>query len=62
VAVGVYRRVGYKLERWHDVGWWQRPLRTDDRPPSQIETIAALQARDDWAGVLNRGLSDSGKE
>src|SRR5262245_39478674 len=22
-ALGVYRRVGYKLGRWHDVGWWQ---------------------------------------
>jgi L-amino acid N-acyltransferase YncA len=25
-AVGVYRNIGYKLGRWHDVGWWQRPL------------------------------------
>jgi phosphinothricin acetyltransferase len=24
--VGVYRRVGYKLGRWHDVGWWQLAL------------------------------------
>ena len=24
--VGVYREVGYKLGRWHDVGWWQRLL------------------------------------
>jgi L-amino acid N-acyltransferase YncA len=24
--VGTYRDVGYKFERWHDVGWWQRPL------------------------------------
>jgi phosphinothricin acetyltransferase len=23
---GVLRRVGYKLGRWHDVGWWQRSL------------------------------------
>jgi L-amino acid N-acyltransferase YncA len=21
--IGVYRRVGYKLGAWHDVGWWQ---------------------------------------
>jgi L-amino acid N-acyltransferase YncA len=24
--VGVYRRIGYKLGGWHDVGWWQREL------------------------------------
>jgi len=26
--IGTYRSVGYKLGAWHDVGWWQRPLRT----------------------------------
>ncbi len=25
-AIGVYREVGFKLGRWHDVGWWQRAL------------------------------------
>lgn len=25
-SVGVYRGIGYKLGRWHDVGWWQRRL------------------------------------
>ena len=24
--VGIYREVGYKFDRWHDVGWWQRVL------------------------------------
>ncbi|WP_245700560.1 GNAT family N-acetyltransferase [Geodermatophilus siccatus] len=24
--VGTYRRVGWKLGRWHDVAWFQRPL------------------------------------
>jgi len=32
-ALGVYRRVGHKLGRWHDVGWWQRPLQDIDQPP-----------------------------
>lgn len=34
VSVGVYRRVGYKLGAWHDVGWWQLALRLDDEPPA----------------------------
>ena len=25
--VGVYRRIGFKLGTWWDVGWWQRELR-----------------------------------
>jgi phosphinothricin acetyltransferase len=29
--VGVFRRAGWKFDRWHDVSWWQRPLR--DEPP-----------------------------
>ena len=30
---GTYRRVGWKLGRWHDVAWYQRPLTDDDGPP-----------------------------
>ncbi len=29
-AVGVYRRIGWKLGRWHDVGWWQLDLGAED--------------------------------
>jgi phosphinothricin acetyltransferase len=29
--VGVYRGVGFKHDRWHDVGWWQRTVQ--DPPP-----------------------------
>lgn len=35
--VGVYRRVGWKFDRWHDVGWWQCSLIDDSeghRPPA----------------------------
>jgi L-amino acid N-acyltransferase YncA len=33
--VGVYRRIGYKLGTWWDVGWWQLGLRPegDESPP-----------------------------
>jgi phosphinothricin acetyltransferase len=33
--VGVYRKVGYKLGAWHDVGWWARRLSAQDDPPSE---------------------------
>lgn len=34
--VGVYRRIGWKLGAWHDVGWWQRELApAGERPPGE---------------------------
>jgi phosphinothricin acetyltransferase len=33
--VGTFRRVGYKHGRWHDVGWWQRPLREPPSDPAE---------------------------
>jgi phosphinothricin acetyltransferase len=30
--VGVYRKVGFKLGAWHDVGWWQNELRLPSDP------------------------------
>ena len=32
--IGVFPRVGYKFEQWHDVGWWHRPLTPVDAPPT----------------------------
>jgi len=31
--IGVFRRVGRKFGRWHDVAWFERPLR--DTPPEE---------------------------
>ncbi|MBT9474086.1 MAG: arsinothricin resistance N-acetyltransferase ArsN1 family B [Pseudomonadota bacterium] len=31
--LGTYREVGFKFGRWHDVGWWRRPL-NDGLPTS----------------------------
>jgi phosphinothricin acetyltransferase len=35
--VGIYRRIGFKLGMWWDVGWWQRALapNADDGSPSE---------------------------
>jgi L-amino acid N-acyltransferase YncA len=30
--LGVYRRVGFKLGAWHDVGWWQKELQVVEQP------------------------------
>lgn len=33
--IGVFRAVGRKFDAWHDVSWWQRPLR--DAPPAPCD-------------------------
>jgi hypothetical protein len=30
--VGVYRRVGWKNNAWHDVAWVQKTITADDAP------------------------------
>jgi phosphinothricin acetyltransferase len=40
--VGVLARVGWKLEQWHDVGYWQLMLRDDNRPPNRIKPVSEI--------------------
>jgi len=42
IQTGLYKNVGYKFEKWHDVSWWQLPLRPlVDRPdePTPIKQM-----------------------
>ena len=42
--VGVYRSVGFKAGAWHDVGWWQLPLRDPPGEPDEPrEWVSAAQ-------------------
>jgi L-amino acid N-acyltransferase YncA len=34
--VGVYRRIGWKHGRWHDVAWMQRPIGDGADPPDEL--------------------------
>jgi L-amino acid N-acyltransferase YncA len=58
VPVGVYRSVGYKMGAWHDVGWWQLPLRERTGEPAPPLTLAEAQTRPEWPSALAAGLSD----
>ena len=53
-AAATYRRVGFKHDAWHDVGWWQRGL-DGAGPPSQLLTVDQLDPAD-----LRRILGQSG--
>jgi phosphinothricin acetyltransferase len=47
-AVGVYREVGFKCGAWHDVGWWERELRSGDDPPAEPATLAPERLEPAW--------------
>jgi len=34
--LGIYREVGFKHGRWHDVGWWRRSLGSNEKPSEPV--------------------------
>jgi L-amino acid N-acyltransferase YncA len=34
--IGIQKQVGFKLDRWWDVGWWQLHLRARTVPPPEL--------------------------
>jgi phosphinothricin acetyltransferase len=53
--VGVYPCVGFKCGTWHDVGWWQLPLRERSGAPAPPLTPEALRRAGGFAQVLGAG-------
>ena len=37
--IGVYQRVGFKLGKWHDVGWWSLDLLPENDLPTEPRSI-----------------------
>jgi phosphinothricin acetyltransferase len=54
--VGIYRDVGYKFGKWHDVGWWQLALR-DRSAPAAPENLASVVAGAGWEAAMRSGLA-----
>jgi hypothetical protein len=50
--VGTYRNVGYKLERWHDVTWWQLQLAEYSPSPAKPKTIAAVKETPEFTAII----------
>jgi phosphinothricin acetyltransferase len=53
--VGVYRSVGFKRGGWHDVGWWQLPLRERTGTPHPPRSLAEAQRDPEWGRALAAG-------
>lgn len=57
VPIGVYRRAGYKLGAWHDVGWWQLPLREPVSDPAPPVAVGELLGTPAFAAALTIGAT-----
>jgi L-amino acid N-acyltransferase YncA len=51
-AIGIYRRVGFKLGRWHDVGWWSLDLLPEEDAPRETRSIAEIVASGEFKEIL----------
>jgi L-amino acid N-acyltransferase YncA len=40
--IGIYRRVGFKLGKWHDVGWWSFDLAPEREAPREPRSIREM--------------------
>jgi phosphinothricin acetyltransferase len=43
---GVLREAGWKLGRWHDVGFWEREVASHAGPPAPPRALAQLTAEE----------------
>ena len=52
--VGIYHRVGYKMGKWHDVAWFERPLAEHVLEPSEPVAFSTLSASRDATAAIAR--------
>jgi L-amino acid N-acyltransferase YncA len=57
--VGVYTKVGYKRGAWHDVGWWQLPMRERQGEPVPPRSLDEVRRDPAWKVALRAGESAS---
>ena len=50
--VGIYRRVGFKLGRWHDVGWWSIDLQPGGAAPTEPGSIGDIAGSGELEEIL----------
>ena len=52
IPIGVFRQIGFKFDRWHDVAWLQLRLRQDPRPVSSPLPLADVSGSDDLSAMF----------
>jgi phosphinothricin acetyltransferase len=54
--LAVYRNVGYKFGRWHDVGWWELDLQPAIPTPPEPRPITSIRSSAVVDAALARGV------
>jgi L-amino acid N-acyltransferase YncA len=52
--VGTYHRVGYKMDKWHDVAWFERPLAEHVLEPPEPVAFSILAASREARAAIAR--------
>lgn len=56
-SIGIYTAVGFKLGRWHDVGWWElRVDHSENRPDKKLKTLDEVVNSEDWNAAIEKGM------
>ena len=50
--IGVYQRVGYKLGKWHDVGWWSLDLLPESDSPDEPVAMKTMVGSGELEEIL----------
>jgi L-amino acid N-acyltransferase YncA len=50
--LGVFKGAGFKLGRWHDVGFWQLALQEAPLPPAPPRLLPEIAATAEWTAGL----------
>ncbi len=53
--VALLPAIGFKHDRWHDVGWWRLELRELANPPEPPRPLAAVVGTEEWKKCLGGG-------
>jgi L-amino acid N-acyltransferase YncA len=56
--IGIHKDVGFKLGRWHDIGYWRIGLSAGTAPPVDPIPFAALRQTPEFAAALMRDRLD----
>ncbi|MGI9542052.1 MAG: arsinothricin resistance N-acetyltransferase ArsN1 family B [Cyclobacteriaceae bacterium] len=55
--IGIYEKVGFKMEQWHSVKWWSQPLTSYPPSPTAPASPARLIGTEHWEQALSEGES-----
>lgn len=56
IQTGLYKNIGYKFQKWHDVSWWQLPLRQLVEFPDEPTPISKMLEDAEYSFLKPRNL------